>query len=151
MLNSVIFIGSDHRGYQLKTNLVKELKALGYSVQDMGDSEMNPEDDYPIFAGRVANAVIGAGDKAMGILLCGSGQGMAMTANRFKGIRAAIAWDKEQARISRNDDNSNILTIPADIYGNNTEKVIEVIEAWLKTPFESISRRVRRIQEMDNL
>jgi ribose 5-phosphate isomerase B len=151
MAKPVIVIGSDHRGFHLKNELVKELRAKGYEVDDQGDSQFNPEDDYPVYATKVVNQMKSLGDSAYGVLLCGSGQGMAMTANRHKGIRAVVAWDKSQARLARNDDDSNVLALPADIFEKNVEGAVSIVETFLSTPFESIPRRIRRIEKMDNL
>lgn len=152
MLNNILlFVGSDHRGYFLKNEIVKRLKAKGYSVTDKSGVNLNLEDDYPVFAGKVVNEVLANGDDARGILFCGSGQGMAMTANRRRGIRAAVVWDKTQAKLARNDDDSNVLAIPADLFEKNIEGAMDIIETWLKTPFESLPRRIRRIKQMDDL
>lgn len=151
MNRPIIVIGSDHRGFNLKKELVKELRARNYEVDDQGDSDFNPDDDYPVFASRVVNSIKSMGDNAFGVLLCGSGQGMAMTANRHKGIRAVVAWDKNQARLARNDDDSNVVAIPADIYEKDLNGALSIIETFLSTPFESIARRKRRIELMDNL
>lgn len=145
-----IIIGADHRGFHLKNELVRELRAKGYTIVDVGDEKLDPEDDYPEFAGRVVNAMTGA-DGSLGILLCGSGQGMAMAANRHKGIRAVVAWDKIQARTARSDDDSNVLALPADTFEKKVNEAVSIIETWLNTPFEAIPRRIRRIKQMDNL
>ena len=76
---------------------------------------------------------------------------MAMAANRYKGIRAVVAWNKDQARFARNDDDSNVIALPADIYENDVNGALSIIETWLTTPYESIPRRNRRIKEMDEL
>lgn len=145
-----IFIGTDHNGYNLKDYLVKELSQRGYDIEDEGDYKFDPEDDFPVFAGRVVNRMKQHND-SMGILLCGSGQGMAMAANRFKGIRAAVVWDKNQARLARNDDDSNIIALPSEVLKQSPEKTLDIVLEWLKTPFERIERRVRRIKQMDEI
>ncbi|MDZ7744876.1 MAG: RpiB/LacA/LacB family sugar-phosphate isomerase [Candidatus Saccharibacteria bacterium] len=145
-----IYVGADHNGYRLKELLEKHLNRLGYDVADDGDKKMDPADDFPVFAQKVVKDVLSADDKdARGILLCGSGQGMCMTANRFKGIRAALLFDYESARSSRNDDNSNIACLPA----NSLEpaEAFDILETWLNTPFEGARRFVRRIQAMDEM
>lgn len=109
-----IFIGADHNGFDLKALLGEYLERGGYEVIDCGDAERHPDDDFPQFASRVINAM--AADPSYdvrGILLCGSGQGMCMAANRFKGIRAVLGYNQEAARSSRNDDDSNVLCLPA--------------------------------------
>lgn len=145
-----IYIGTDHNGYQTRNALVEHLKNAGYEIEDKGDRNLDPNDDFPVFAARVVNAMQSSEDTdPRGILLCGSGQGMCMAANRFKGIRAALVYDKESARSSRNDDNSNIACIPAKMMENG--KAIDIIDTWLRTPFAASTRFVRRIKEMDEL
>lgn len=147
-----IYIGADHQGYELKEKLEKYLKSRGYEVEDEGAEKPSPEDDFPVFAARVVNKMLSADDSdSRGILICGSGQGMAMAANRHKGIRAAVIWDKEEARLARNDDDSNVIALPARLLRNEPQKVYDIIETWLKTPFETAARRIRRIKEMDEL
>lgn len=145
-----IYIGSDHNGFQLKASLKEFLAKNHYNFQDDGDDKLDPVDDFPVFASRVVNAVLSSDDEdPRGILICGSGQGMCMTANRFKGIRACLAWDTESARSSRHDDDSNIICIPARILKN--ESAFSVIHTWLTTPFAESPRFVRRITEMDDI
>jgi len=145
-----IYIGADHRGFILKDSLVKYLRSAGYDVADEGDSQLNPEDDYPQFAGKVCSKVLSSQDEqAKGILLCGSGQGICMAANRFKGIRAALGYDSKAARISRNDDDSNVLCLPADLVSK--DQAFKIAETWLNTPFAAAPRYIRRNKEMDEL
>jgi ribose 5-phosphate isomerase B len=145
-----IYIGADHNGFELKRTLVEELTAAGYQVVDEGDKQLKPEDDYPEFASRVVLAMKASDDKdARGILICGSGQGMCIAANRYKGIRACLINDLEEARASRNDDDCNVLCLPARYI--TTEEAIKFTEAWLETPFAGAPRFVRRIKELDKL
>ncbi len=145
-----IFIGADHRGFHLKNDLVNFLRQAGYEVIDVNGKELDPEDDYPKFAGQVCSQLLASDDAdARGILLCGSGQGICMAANRFKGIRAALGYNEKAAQLARNDDDSNVLCLPADILFK--EKAFKVAEAWLKTPFAAATRYIRRIKEMDEL
>lgn len=147
-----IFIGADHQGYLLKEELEKYLVARDYDVDDEGSKKLNPDDDYPVFAARVVTKMLSSSDsEPRGILLCGSGQGMAMAANRFKGIRAVIAWNAQEAKLARNDDDSNVLALPAAILMKDKQKMFNIVDVWLKTPFESLARRTRRIKEMDEL
>lgn len=145
-----VFIGSDHNGYRLKTQLGEYLKKAGYDVIDDGDTELRPEDDYPVFAQKVVSSVLSSTDpEPRGILLCGSGQGMCMAANRFKGIRAALIYDRESARSSRNDDDSNVACLPA--VGLSRDEAVVLVETWLNTPFANAPRYRRRIKEMDEM
>jgi len=145
-----IYIGADHNGFGYKAKLVEYLQRAGYEIVDEGGSGQDPQDDYPQFAGRVIQAMRGDAEPVTrGILICGSGQGMCMTANRFRGIRAALCWDQEEARSSRNDDDSNVLCLSArDI---DFDKTIGIVHTWLMTPFAGAPRFKRRIQEMDEL
>lgn len=143
-----IYIGADHNGFQLRNNLLEYLRKAQYDVDDEGDFRMDPKDDYPQFASRVATKVLMSEDPdPRGILICGSGQGMCMTANRYRGIRAGIGYDIESARAIRNDEDSNILCLPARSLSKDQAKVI--IEAWLNTPFAAAPRFIRRMKEMD--
>ena len=145
-----IFIGADHNGFVLKTALVELLRRDGYTVHDEGDRQLVPDDDFPQFAARTIIALRGAKDAdARAILICGSGQGMCMAANRYKGIRASLCWDVEEARASRNDDDSNVLCLPARSLDEGM--AIRIVEAWLATPFAGAPRFKRRIRELDTL
>ncbi len=145
-----VFIGADHNGFEMKKQLAEFLKRSGYEIVDEGDKKLKPEDDFPQFAGRVVSAML-ASDEAdpKGILICGSGQGMVMAANRYKGIRASLVWDVEEARLSRNDDNSNILCLPSSLIDARTAEVITNV--WLNTPFAAAPRFKRRLQQLDEL
>lgn len=146
-----IYIGADHNGFERKKQLSEYLQKNGYEVVDEGDVSLAPEDDFPQFAGKVVMAMRGDQDPSMakGILICGSGQGMCMAANRFKGVRAALAWDQEEARSARNDDDSNILCLSARSLDFDT--TIGIVHTWLITPFAGASRFKRRISELDQL
>ncbi len=145
-----IYLGADHNGYELKEKLESYLKQGGYKVADDGGTRQ-PEDDFPQFAGKVCHHMLGEKDPAQtrGILICGSGQGMAMAANRFRGIRAVLAYDQESARSSRNDDDSNVLCLPARTL--DYDQVLGILHTWLITPFAGAPRFKRRIQELDEL
>jgi ribose 5-phosphate isomerase B len=145
-----IFIGADHNGFRLRQSLIDYLKRAGYDVLDEGDSQLDPADDFPVFAGKVVKDVLGSKDQdPRGILICGSGQGMCMAANRFKGIRALLGYDRESVRSARNDDNANILCLPANILEKDTAYVL--VETFLSTPFAGAPRFARRIKEIDDL
>ena len=145
-----IYIGADHNGFELKSKLIAELTRSGYDVVDAGDKELNPEDDFPQFAERAVRAMQASDDhEAKGILICGSGQGMCMAANRFKGIRASLVWSLEEARAARNDDDSNILCLPARYI--RADDALQIAQAFLKTAFAGAPRFKRRIHELDDL
>ena len=107
-----IYLGSDHRGFLLKEKVFAYLVKNNYEVEDVGGRELNPDDDFPQFAQAAALRVIGdESDDPRAILICGGGQGMCMAANRFKGIRASVIWDAYEAKMTRQDNNSNVLCL----------------------------------------
>lgn len=144
-----IYVGSDHHGFKHKKGLIEELKKRGLEVIDDGDGKLDPNDDFPRYALKVVqNIIADDGQGSLGILLCGSGQGMCMAANRFNGIRAALGWSEEAARSSRHDDDSNVLCLPADSL--NFNDLISIVDVWLNTSFSSAPRFIRRLSQMDN-
>ncbi len=145
-----VYIDADHNGFELKQALISDLSRSGYEVIDVGDREQNPADDFPLAAGRVAHELLASGGKdAKGILICGSGQGVCMAANRFKGIRASLCWDNRGAKAARNDDDSNVLCLPARMV--EIEKAKTITQVWLTTPFADAPRFKRRITQLDEL
>lgn len=145
-----IYIGADHRGMEFKAAISDFLRRSSIEVVDVGDTSMDPNDDFPKFAGQVATALLGdSAPDSRGILICGSGQGMCMAANRFKGIRASLCWNLEEARSARNDDDSNVLCLSASYL--SLEDAQAIMSAWLNTPFAGADRFKRRIQELDQL
>jgi len=146
-----IYLGADHNGFERKAKLTEYLQRSGYEVVDEGDISLAPEDDFPQFASRVVQAMRGDADPSQtrGILICGSGQGMCMAANRFKGIRACLAFDQEEAHSARNDDDSNVLCLSARSIDFDT--TVGIVHTWLMTPFAGAPRFKRRIQELDEL
>ena len=141
-----IAIGSDHAGYDLKEKVKKFLKARKYEVEDFGTNS-NESVDYPDFAKRVSEAVLGGCD--FGILICGSGIGMSMAANKFPGIRAAFCMSPELAKMSREHNNANILTLGARFVDEGTAE--KIVQAFLKTKFTEEERHMRRIKKMGML
>lgn len=144
-----IFVGADHNGFRLKEHIEAYVRSLGHDVKDVSGNKFDPHDDFPIHAAKVATNVL-ANPDSVGILLCGSGQGVCMAANRYKGIRASLIWNEEEARSSRNDDDANILCLPAREF-QTLDEVKSMIDIWLKTPFDGAARFVRRIKQMDEL
>jgi ribose 5-phosphate isomerase B len=143
-----IAIGSDHRGFAAKSKLLELLKRLDQEVVDMGP-QSNESVDYPDIASLVANQVSsGAVDR--GILICGTGIGMCIAANKFPGVRAAPCHDDLTAEMSRRHNDLNVLCLSADMLG---EKLIDrMVEIWLKTEFEGgrHARRVEKIAEIEH-
>lgn len=145
-----VYIGADHNGFFLKQKLIENLKAKGHDVVDDGNAKLDPADDFPVFAARAVKDVQTSDDKeARAILICGSGQGMCMAANRFKGIRAAVGYDHESVRASRNDDNANILCMPARTLAQ--DMAFDMADTFLKTPFAAAERFNRRLRELDDM
>lgn len=142
-----VFIGSDHAGFEKKQNLASQLEA-GYELYDMGPYELDKDDDYPIYAKKVALAVK-ENNGSMGVLVCKSGEGMAIAANKVNGIRAVMADNEAQAVETRKDNDSNVLSLSA---GNLTDQEITaIVKAWLKTPFSELDRHKRRLEEIAEL
>ncbi len=145
-----VFVGADHAGFQLKTAVMAHLSKRGIEVEDEGGRELDPADDYPQFAYAVATKVLGSEDAdPRGILLCGSGQGMCIAANRVRGIRASLCWSEDIARETRNDNDSNVLCVPARVLSE--EEALKIIDVWLETEFSGAARHVRRINEIEEL
>jgi len=145
-----IFLASDHAGFKLKNELFGYLARNGYDVEDVGAKELDPKDDYPQFAYAAATQVLGStDDDPRAILVCGGGQGMAIAANRVKGIRAAVVWNEEEAKRTRDDNDTNVLALPGRVLSE--DKANQIVETWLNTPFSGASRHRRRINELDEI
>ena len=145
----MIYIGADHRGYELKEKLKIYLAELGFVLEDLGAKELVPDDDYPDYALAVAQKVTENSDENRGVLICGSGVGVDVVANKIKGIRSALCFDDKQARASRNDDNTNILSLPADFISENLAK--EITKVWLEMPFSDSEHYTRRIEKINKI
>lgn len=147
-----IFLGSDHNGFHLKQDVFSYLSKRGYDVEDVGDTILDPNDDFTDFAQQAAVKVIGSTDEdPRAILLCGGGQGMAMAANRFRGIRASVVWDPYEAKMTRNDNDSNVLCIPSRVLEDDTALWQGIVETWIATPFANAPRFKRRNDKLDEL
>jgi ribose 5-phosphate isomerase B len=137
-------IASDHAGFEMKQKLAVELARLGYSVQDLGAASEEPS-DYPDFAHPLAEEV-SSGEVKRGILLCGSGIGVDIVANRYPNVRAALAWKPEIAELSRRHNDSNVLVIPARFVSD--DEAVDMMKRWLSTEFEG-GRHQRRVDKID--
>lgn len=144
-----IFIGADHAGFQLKEDLKRYLSGLGYEVEDMGAKEFDPDDDYPDFIFPTARAVAENPQEHRGIIIGGSGQGEVMCANKIKGIRAALVYDEYSARMSREHNDANIMSIGARVLDTDTVK--KLAKTWLETPFSGEERHKRRLAKIGAL
>ncbi len=143
-LSKPIAIGCDHAGFEYKTELIKYLSEKGYQVKDFGTNS-GTSVDYPDFAHPTASSVEN-GEAAFGILICGSANGVNMTANKHRGIRAALCWQKDVAEITRKHNNANIICIPARFV--SYFYCVEMIEAFINTAFEG-GRHQERIDKMN--
>jgi RpiB/LacA/LacB family sugar-phosphate isomerase len=144
-LSDKVLVGADHAGFELKQKLIDELKKLGYQAVDMGPEKLDPADDYPDFAKKVAEGV-SRGDAKLGVLTCGTGVGMGMAANRYPGVRAAVVWSPEVAELARKHNDANVLTIPA--WSMDEEKALETMRRWLDAKFEG-GRHARRVEKIE--
>ncbi|MEO8451133.1 MAG: ribose 5-phosphate isomerase B [Gemmatimonadota bacterium] len=143
-MTETIPIGSDHAGFALKERVVQELQALGFAAEDVG-THSTESTDYPDYAHAVADKVA-RGERGRGILLCGSGLGMSYAANRYHGVRAAVAWSPEVATLAREHNDANVLVLPARFVSE--EEGIAILKAWLSTPFAG-GRHQRRIDKIE--
>lgn len=141
-----IAIASDHAGYRYKCVLVQHLRAKGHEVVDFG-TDSTDSVDYPDFIAKAAKAVA-EGTCERGIVLGGSGNGEAMAANRFRRVRCALCWNEETARLSRQHNDANMISIGERMLPEPL--VLAIVEVWLTTPFEG-GRHVARIQKLDQL
>lgn len=143
-----IYIGADHGGYKLKEELKTWLNEWGYAFEDLGAHKFDANDDYPDFAWPVGVRV-GSEADSFGILACRSGQGECIVANKAKGARAALAWNEKEAHAARNDDDANILCLPADYISLDNAK--KIVYMFLKTPFAAEERFVRRVNKVKKI
>jgi ribose 5-phosphate isomerase B len=139
-LSKPIAIGADHAGFEYKTVIIDLLKNKGFTVKDYGTHSMDSV-DYPDFAHPVATAVE-KGDSGVGVLICGSANGVAITANKHQGIRAAICWQTQIAALARQHNNANIICIPARFV--STPEAEEMVNVFLNTAFEG-GRHEKRV------
>ncbi len=147
-----IYIGTDHAGFELKEELKKFLKDLGCEVEDKGAYEFNREDDYPDFILPVVKAVaedIARDLDSRGIVIGGSGQGEAIVANKVKKIRAAVVYDEYSARMSREHNDANIVSIGTRTL--SADKAKRLVKLWLETPFSNEERHKRRIEKIKTI
>ncbi len=138
-----LVIGSDHAGLHLKKQVLALLKKKGVEVTDFG-TENDESVDYPDFGMQVAEA-ISHGEAERGILLCGSGIGMSIVANKYRGVRAALCYDTQTARLSRQHNDANVLVMGGRLL--EASQAMEIVKTWLETKFEG-GRHARRIQKI---
>lgn len=137
-----VHIGCDHAGFELKEHLVSHLAAAGHEVVDHGAEQLDPQDDYPPFCLRAALATV-ADPGSLGVVIGGSGNGEQMAANKVRGVRAALAWSLDTARLARQHNDANVLAIGGRMHP--TEQATALVDAFLAEPFSGDPRHQRRI------
>jgi len=147
----LICIGADHRGFKLKNSIIEFLKQEGYETEDLGNSQYDESDDFPDFAILVARRVkeFSASGGSKGILICGTGAGMDMVANKVEGIRSVLGFSTNQVFDSRQGDDVNILSLPADFVDQET--AFEIVKVFLRTPFSGELKHKRRIEKISKI
>lgn len=144
-MKGVVYLGSDHAGFEMKEKLKAFLNKKKIKFEDLGSFVLDEGDDYPDYAFKVAEAV-SADSESKGILLCGSGVGMAIAANKVKGIRAAEAYDVKTAKLSREHNDANVLALSG--WNTGFDKITKIVDAFLKTKFSGVERHKRRIRKI---
>ena len=144
MNNKTIALGSDHAGFELKNDLIVYLIEKGYDLADMGPDSADSV-DYPDYAHKVASAVAD-GNACCGILICGSGNGVCITANKHAGIRAALCWEPEISALAKQHNNANVICLPARFISQ--EKAFAIVDAYLNMEFEG-GRHANRVNKIE--
>lgn len=139
----MIYLGADHRGYDLKAKIAKWLSGRGYEFEDLGAYEYDHDDDYVDYAIKVAEAVAHSG---RGIVICGSGVGVEVAANKVTGVRCGLGFAEDQVHAARKDDNINVLAIASD--NTDEEHVMKLVEKFLETEFVESDRYLRRVEKI---
>jgi len=145
MNNKTIALGSDHAGFELKNDLIVYLVEKGYELADMGPDSADSV-DYPDYAHKAATAVTD-GSACCGILICGSGNGVCITANKHKGVRAALCWEPEISSLAKQHNNANVICLPARFISQ--EKAFAIVDAYLNMEFEG-GRHATRVDKIEN-
>jgi ribose 5-phosphate isomerase B len=140
-----VYLGSDHAGYELKVHLASHLATQGYKVVDVGPSSFDPQDDYPAFCLHTGARVV-ADPGALGVVIGGSGNGEQIAANKVPGVRAALTWSIETARLAREHNDANVAGVGARMH--TLDEATEIVRAFLTTPFSGGERHLRRISQI---
>lgn len=140
-----LHVGTDHAGFEFKNELVKYLQDKGHDVTDHGAFEYDAEDDYPAFCIAAAEAVA-KDPMSLGVVIGGSGNGEQIAANKVMGIRAALAWSIETAKLAREHNNANVLGLGARMHDQAT--AFAIVDAFIETPFSNVERHIRRINQI---
>jgi ribose 5-phosphate isomerase B len=140
-----VYLGSDHAGYELKVHLASYLPTQGFEVVDVGPHAFDPDDDYPVFCFHVGTRVV-ADPGSLGVVIGGSGNGEQIAANKVPGVRAALAWNPETARLSREHNDANVVGIGARQHP--LDEATRIVVSFLATPFSGNVRHARRISQV---
>lgn len=140
-----VHLGSDHAGHELRLRLITRVRELGHEPVDLGPQAYDPDDDYPGFCLATGAATV-TDPGSLGIVIGGSGNGEAIAANKVDGVRCALAWDLDAARLGRQHNDANVLSLSARLYDNDL--AIRLAETFLATPFSGADRHVRRIAQL---
>lgn len=143
-----IAIGSDHAGFELKEEVKKFLNEKGYEYDDLGAEKIDPNDDYPEYGKKVGEAVA-SGKYDRGIVICGTGIGISVAANKVHGVRASTCYTAEMAKMAREHNDSNVLALGGRI--KTEEPVLDIVGVWLDTPFSNGERHKRRIEQIKEI
>ncbi len=142
-----VYLGSDHAGFMLKKSLERFLEQAGDVAKDLRTVELDADDDYPDYAEKVCRMV--KKDKAKGILICGSGQGMDRAANKMRGIQASVCWNKKSAMSAKKHGNVNVLCLGEQMVSKRMAE--RIVRIWLEEPFRNEARHLRRIRKTERL
>ncbi len=143
-----IYIGADHRGFELKNQIIEWMQSGGYQIEDVGQNEIQQRDDYVDYAEKVGKKVAeDSGNR--GIVICGSGAGVDISSNKIKGVRCTIGFNVEQVKAARNDDNLNVLALASNFTFFEDTKAL--IETFLQTPYEPTDNHARRLEKIKSL
>lgn len=146
-MKKTIYLGADHAGYTLKKQLKTYLIKLKYRVVDVGPKKLDPTDDYPDYAVRVARPV--GRKKGVGVLVCGSAEGICIAANKVKGVRAVAVWTLQNAKLSRQHTDANVLCVSG--WQLPLDRAKKIVKTWLETSFSGEERYRRRIQKIKRI
>jgi ribose 5-phosphate isomerase B len=140
-----VYLGADHAGYELKVHLASQLATQGYEVVDVGPASFDPDDDYPAVCFHTGARVV-ADPGALGVVIGGSGNGEQIAANKVPGVRAALAWNLETARLAREHNDANVVGVGARMH--TLDEATAIVTVFLTTPFSGGERHARRIAQI---
>jgi len=142
-----LFVGADHRGFELKNALIEYLHEKNIRIEDLGNYQLDPEDDFPDYAKKVSQAVLQNPEEFLGIVICGSGVGVAIAANRSKGVRCGLGFEPNQVKHMRENDHVNVLSLASEYV--DFEKAKELVDIFIETQPKKEQKYLRRIGKLD--